>query len=163
KSVSHVGNAQTAMEKRDWRTAVIELKNALKADPNNVEARLLLGEAYVKLRNGPAAEKEFRAALDRGAKKRDVMLRLGDALLLQRKFDEALDLVDLRGLSKEQEYEAQLLIGTAHMGLRQIDEARAAYEAAEALNPAHAGAKIGLSRLALMERDIDGSRAHIDE
>lgn len=163
KSVSHTGNAQSAMARRDWRTAVIELKNALKADPNNVEARLLLGEAYVKLRNGPAAEKEFRAALDRGAKKRDVMLRLGDALLLQRKFDEALDLVELRGLTEDKQYEAQLLIGTAHMGLRQVEESKAAYEAAAELKPEDAGAKIGLSRIALMERDLESAGVLIDE
>ncbi len=162
KSLSHMDAGRKHIDKRNWNAAVIELKNALQADPNNVDARLMLGEVYIKQRNGVAAEKEFNAAIDRGAKKQDVVLRMADAYLLQRKFQEALDLVKIAGLPKERRYEGYLLHGTAYLGLRQTEEAVKAYSEAEKLNPTDSGAKIGLSRLAIINRDFDTATSKVD-
>ena len=43
----------------DANAAVIQLKNALQNDRDHVEARKLLGEIYLRMGNGPAAEKEL--------------------------------------------------------------------------------------------------------
>ena len=58
--------ARDSFAKGDIKAAGIELKNALQKDPGNAEARLLLGELYLKLGNGLAAEKEFRRAQELG-------------------------------------------------------------------------------------------------
>src|SRR3546814_3715040 len=51
--------AAKLVEQGDLRAAVIELKNALQRDPANAVARLLLGEVYLRLGDGAAAEKEI--------------------------------------------------------------------------------------------------------
>ena len=66
--------------------AVIELKNALQEDPANLEARLMLGGVYLKLRDGSSAEKELKRAIALQAAKEHWQLQLGRAYLLQRKY-----------------------------------------------------------------------------
>ncbi len=70
--------------------AIIQLKNALQNDPGNVAARKLLGGIYLRVGKGPAAEKEFRAAIRRGADRKAMRSLLGRALLLQGRYDDAL-------------------------------------------------------------------------
>ena len=69
------------------RAAVIELKNALQRDPDNAEARLLLGEVYVLVGDGAAAEKELGVAERLGIEKAKFVVALGRALLLQGRFE----------------------------------------------------------------------------
>ncbi|RME95310.1 MAG: hypothetical protein D6773_18540, partial [Alphaproteobacteria bacterium] len=53
-------------DKGDIRSALIELRNSLKADPNNVDARLLLADLYLKGGQGIAAQTEIEAARKAG-------------------------------------------------------------------------------------------------
>jgi len=162
-SAGYYGKAQGYYKNKEWRAALVELKNALKADPDNIEARLLLGETYLKLRNGPAAEKEFQQALKRGANRTDVTLRLGDAYLLQRKFQEILDQIKVEATPTKRRYDALVLRASANLGLRQLEDAKKDFEAAESFDPKDPGAKIGLARVHLINRDVDLARAKIDE
>lgn len=163
KSVGYLESAKKHVAKRAWNSAVIELKNALQADPNNVDARLLLGDVYIKQKNGAAAEKEYRAALDRGADKKLATFKLGDAYLLQRKFKEVVDQVRPNTVPASKLYDTHVMRGNAHLGLQQLTEARAAYDAAVKINPKAADAKIGHSRLSIIDRNMAEATATIDE
>jgi len=67
KAVSeHLNAANQAIEHQDYDTAVIELKNAVRIEPNNAHSRFLLGETYLKLRQYAPAEKELERALELG-------------------------------------------------------------------------------------------------
>ena len=55
-----IQKAQDYRDQGKLKHAVIELKNALQENPENAEARLLLGQTYLDLTKGPAAEKEAR-------------------------------------------------------------------------------------------------------
>ena len=59
-------DAKKYLKDGDSNAAVIQLKNALQKDRNNIGARRLLGEIYLRMGNGPSAEKELRAARSRG-------------------------------------------------------------------------------------------------
>lgn len=163
KSTNHLQAARQFVAKRNWNSAVIELKNALQADPNNVDARILLGDVYVKVKNGAAAEKEYRAALERGAEKKAVTFKLGDAFLLQRKFQEVIDQIGPKTVPAANLYDTHVLRGNAHLGLRQVDAAMADYAEAEKLNPKAAAAKIGQSRLYTINKDLPKAIAKVDE
>lgn len=64
----YIASAKIALEKGDVSTAIVNLKNVVKAESNNVEARYLLGKAYLKEGKWTSAEKEFTKALDFGLK-----------------------------------------------------------------------------------------------
>ena len=99
--------AEAALEKGELRTAIIELKNALQAAPDDREARLLLGEVYARFGDGASAEKELRRARELGASELDIQPWLARALLLQGEF-EALDDMEIPA-SAPTEARAQML------------------------------------------------------
>src|SRR5574340_885330 len=59
----HIERAKDFQSKGDTRASILELKNAVQKDPNNAQARWLLGNAYLEMRLGGEAEVQ----LDKGA------------------------------------------------------------------------------------------------
>jgi len=71
-------------------SAVIELKNAIKESPNNIVARELLGNIYLNIGDGAAAEKELNKAYENGST--SVVISLLKAFKMQHKNEEVLAL-----------------------------------------------------------------------
>ncbi len=65
--VQRVADARVSMEKLRFREAIIEMRNLLRKDPKNVEARLILGAALLATGDMETAEKEASRARDLGA------------------------------------------------------------------------------------------------
>lgn len=82
----------------DFRAAIIDAKDVLLDEPNNLRGRLLLGRASVEVGDGPAAEKELQRAIGIGASEVDVAAEMARALLLQGRFERVLNEVPLEGL-----------------------------------------------------------------
>ena len=57
-----VASAKEYLARNDRNAAVIQLKNALQKDPDNAEARFLLGKALLENGELAAAEKELNKA-----------------------------------------------------------------------------------------------------
>ena len=53
--LEYLQRAREYQAKQDWSASVIELKNALRKNPDNRDARLLLGQIYVTTGNGAPA------------------------------------------------------------------------------------------------------------
>ena len=77
--VSETGNVDELMQRASERRAagkirasIIDLKTILQKSPKNADARLLLGQVYLDIGDGEAAEKEAGQALALGANARDV-------------------------------------------------------------------------------------------
>ena len=81
----------------DYRAAIIDAKDVLLDEPDNLRGRLLLGRASVKVGDGPSAEKELLRAIQLGSAQTDVAAEMARALLIQRKFQAVLDDVPVRG------------------------------------------------------------------
>jgi Flp pilus assembly protein TadD len=96
---SLIAGAETAIASGDHRSAVIQLKSALSQDPKSARARWLLGEVYLNTEDGAGAEKEIRRAGELGVVDDAVLPALAQALLLQGKAEQILELVDSGGLS----------------------------------------------------------------
>ena len=77
-----------------FEAAVIHLKNAVQADPENAEARRRLGEVYLRLYAIQPAEKELRRARILGDESVELRASLARAQLLLGRFDEVLALTD---------------------------------------------------------------------
>lgn len=161
-AVTFLEEARDYVAKQEFSAAVIQLKNALRANPNNVDARFLLGEVYLRLGDAASAEKEFGAAIDRGMIGFEVKLRLGQTLLLQGKFEDLLSALPVDGFDDDSRPDAHVLVGRAHMGLKDFDDARASFDSAEALRPDGVEAKLGLARLHAESGEIDVAESFVD-
>ncbi len=152
--VEHVQRAKQHQVNGDFKASLIELKNALQQNPENPEARLLLGELYVLLGNGAAAEKELQRAKDLGVAGPFVEQLYIRAKLLQKEFDEVLAALD-RG--DERDYATlaafQALRGEALLELGRTGEAEAVFRSILRENPDEVGALLGLARVALLSED----------
>src|SRR5258708_28462088 len=65
RSAGYLEDAKKLLEKGDAKSAVIQLKNAVQADPESGLARFELGVVELRLADYLSAEKELRSALDR--------------------------------------------------------------------------------------------------
>lgn len=88
----HIQAAKKALQKADFKVAAIELKSALQSTPNNIEARLLLGQALQSQGQWADSEKELRKALELGASKEEILPWLVRTMIKLGKIQEALDM-----------------------------------------------------------------------
>ncbi len=147
----------------EYRAAVIDAKNILLEEPDNVAARLLLGRVSVEIGDGAAAEKELRRAMQLGASPAAVVVELARALLLQRKFAEVLDEIILDGLaSSDIESTVRRIHGDAYLGLNKPELARDMYSSALLLQPDSLDARLGMVSSFVAERNFAQARGAID-
>lgn len=124
--------------------AVIEYKNALQQNPNNVQTRQLLAASYLAVGDGAGAEKELKRAAELGAPLADTLLPLVKALMLQSKLDNVVkQTAQLGSLPQELRIHLHILRGQALVSLSRQDEARIEFEAANELNPQAPLARLG--------------------
>ena len=148
----HLSRAVEYRDKGDLRAAVIEFKNVLQRDGKHAEARWLLGQTYLSLGMGAAAGKELKRARGLGRTGADIEVALIKTSLLQGHYDEA-----LKGLESvdRSNSEADLFVleGEAQQGLRRLAPARTAFGNALKVSPASTKARLGLARVAMLEKD----------
>lgn len=160
----HVAKAKEFLDKHDYRGSSLELKSALQKNPDNAEARRLLGEVYVTLVNGPAAEKELRRAMELGVAKESVLLPLAEALQLQGKSQQILDEIDVpSSLDVKDRAALTAYRGNAWLAMRKPDKARAEYEQALAIDDRSALAHLGLAALAVNDKELDQAEQFISK
>ncbi len=93
-SSEYLTSAKTNIASNNKNEAIIELKNAIRTDLKNPEARLLLGTLYVNDGQAAAAEKELLKALNLGIDKNSVLPKLFKAYHLQDKNEDTLALAE---------------------------------------------------------------------
>ncbi len=96
----HLAKAEQFLGTGKTKAAFIELKNALKKNKDNAQARFLLGKLNLEQGDPAGAEKELRIARKLGIPDEAITPLLAEALLQQGKPDEVLEL-DSTGLSPE--------------------------------------------------------------
>lgn len=159
---SLISEAHQYQTKGDNKAAIIQLKNALQNSPDNAEARFLLGTIYNQTGDAQSADKELRRALSLGIPATRVLPELAGALLAQGQFQQALD--EIRRLADDQP-SAQILSlrGNAYLALNKEQEAKTAFEGALKTTPGFPAALIGLSRLALTEKNIASATEYSEQ
>lgn len=154
--------AKNFYSKGELSAAVIELKNALKKNPNNTEARWLLGEVYLDIGKGADAEKELDQAKKLGVGAEALFIPKGRALLLQQRYDLALaHLKTPHNDSPQFLAQVETLRGEALIGLKQGAEGCATLEKAKGLDPKHVRAYLGLARCAISKRQPEQAKADL--
>lgn len=162
--IEYLSHAKELMDQRDFKGSVLELKNALGKNPDNPEARLLLGQIYIRMENGIAAEKELRRAMALNIPLSALAIDLAQALLLQNEHQKLLDQLAPDSISDDKR-RAKLfaLRAIALLGLGKRAESEQAVQASLVLNPAEPEALLGLARLAFLEGDGKEALVRVDE
>ncbi|MBC3765784.1 XrtA/PEP-CTERM system TPR-repeat protein PrsT [Neptunicella marina] len=98
----YLESAQQFQQQGDFKSAIIELKNAISANPSNSEMRLKLGQIYLEQSNFTAADKELNKALDLNATADDVLPFLVKTQYYLADYERAVSLAQSIQLSDEQ-------------------------------------------------------------
>lgn len=159
----HVQRAKDFEDKGDLKGSVIELKNAIQKNPDSAEARLLLGQVYLKAGFGAEAEKELQQAARLGVGQATIQPLLGEALLLMGEYARVLEEIqpDTQG-PKERLSRVLQLRADALLNQRKLNEACNLFQQSYDAAPGNPPTYWGLSRCALAAGDAPKARDWLD-
>lgn len=160
---SMVASAKEFMAKNDRNAASIQLKNALQKNPNNAEARFLLGKVSFEQNDYPGAEKELRRALDGGYPVDETVPLLAWALLYTGQASKVTgELAEQKLFSKKAQAEFLSIQGFAWQAQGRTTEAVKAFRSALEFVPEFPLALVGQARLKALDKDLEGALADVD-
>ena len=159
-AIKYVDEARDYIRKGEYRSAIIQLKNHLRKNPDDAKARYLIGMAY--LRNGKLlqAQKELRKSSELDPDNVKARLDYGKLLLLLQKYKEVIDLLNKKLKSDDMESQRMVFLGYAYLGINQIVDAKSWFE--QAINKQNINANIGLAKIALLQDELEKAKQLID-
>jgi len=117
-------NARTYLQQGDPKTAAIELRNTLKQNSENGEARYLLGKLNFDMGNYTGAEKELRQAELANWDQEEVQLALAQIFIATKKYQNLLDeIADNKNWNAETRANILALRALANAGQNNIPQA----------------------------------------
>ncbi|WP_158258191.1 XrtA/PEP-CTERM system TPR-repeat protein PrsT [Rhodopila globiformis] len=161
-AADYMAAARDSMKKGDIRAAQIDLRNAVRNDPQNAEAHYWLGRVDFELGDPVATQREAIAARDRGFDPHQAVPLLAQALLAQNQFQELLDTLKPGG--KDPALDAAILVsrGYAEVGLKRPEDAQKSFAEAEQVAPNAVEPLLADARLAVARADLARAQAKID-
>jgi putative PEP-CTERM system TPR-repeat lipoprotein len=158
-----VASAKEYLAKNDRKAAVIQLKNALQADPRQAEARFLLGKTLLELGDPSAAESELKKASDLNYPVAQVAPPLLRARLRLGMLDAVIkDAGGLKVEPGEAAADVQTTVGQAYLAQGKTDAAQSAFAAALSARPGYVPARLAQARMQAARRDLDGALAVVN-
>lgn len=146
-----IAEARQYRQTGDINAALIQLKNALQKDPDNRDARRLLGEVYIDQADAVSAEKELRRALALGGPSSELLNLLGKSMLLQGQYQRVLD--EFTSVPQPAGRPALLALrAAALLGLGRQSEAGALFDRVLKTDPSIPEALLGRARIAFADQ-----------
>lgn len=156
-----LADAKQYQQKGDNKAAVIQLKNILQNEPNNKDARFLLGGIYNQIGDPLSAEKEFRKAVSLGLDPATARIGLAKAQLTLGQFQKVLDETAADPRVKT-DADLASMRGNAYLALGKKSEAKESFDTALKISENFPEALIGLAKLSIGERDFDAANRYIE-
>ncbi len=152
------------LENNEIDAAVIQLRNAIKADASNLLAYLRLADLYLELHSPVSAENTLNQALNRGADRTLVVVPLAQAMLDQRKYQELLDsnTLQVTRLPHALKLKLNVMRAKGYFGLRQYGRAERVLVDVVDIAPDFVPAHIELARINLAQGNRSAARTIID-
>ena len=160
---SPMQQAQKLIAAGNLRAAQVELRNAIRQDPRNAEARLEMAKLQMKLADPVAAEVEFKAARALGADPWVVTPLLGEAMLSEGLNKETLAAVPPRGPTPAIAARNLLMRSVAQLALHDTAAARETLVQLEKVAPGSVEALLVAARLAASRGDLGATQSKVDE
>jgi putative PEP-CTERM system TPR-repeat lipoprotein len=158
-----MASAKHYLQRRDFSASIIQLKNVLQKNPDNAEARYLLGVALLEQDHAAAAQIALEKALALGFSSDELQIALARATLARGQADKLLERFGSTTLpAPKANAELRALVGTAHLERAQPREAGRAFEEAFKLDPSNVTAQIGAARLAAAQADPAGALSRLE-
>ena len=120
-------------ERSDNAGAIIQLKNALKADSRMLPALVLMGQAYLRAGDPAAAERVLADAEKLGAARGRIATLQAEAYLMQGRYRLMLEKFGADGLPPQARLDMLLMRGRAQLSLGQLDAAMSSAQQAAQL------------------------------
>lgn len=155
--------AEKSLAEGDVGAAIIDLKNYVEADPQDAKGRALLGMALVQSGDIQAADIELRKAVDLGAPPAMVLVPECKVLAAMGQFDAVLAKCTPESAPPAERADLLMARGRAYLGLKRLDDARAAFEAAAADRPESLEAVIGLASASHASSGADAAKAVLEK
>jgi len=157
--------ARQAQAKGDLRAAQIEYRNAVRAEPNSAPARAALAGISLELGDGDTAEKEARAALERGLDPVAGTKLLLRAYLAQNRARDLLRDFPVPDDPAKAALAGQIAAGRTLAQLNQNDRDAARLSAAEAvrLAPDTVETQLAAAAVAFLDGDRKAAEAAVDK
>ena len=157
-----LSDAQDAMQKGDLRAARIDLQDAVRSDPQDADAHYWLGKVSLDLGDPATAEREARAARDRGFDARQAVPLLAQSLMVQNKYQDLLS--ELQPGGSDAALDATILVarGYAQIAMHNTDAAQASFALAESAAPNAVEPLLAGASLLTARGDLEGAQAKID-
>ncbi|MBT9569041.1 MAG: PEP-CTERM system TPR-repeat protein PrsT [Thiobacillus sp.] len=160
----HIQRAKDFEDQGKLNGSIIELKNAIQKNPDSPQARLLLGQVYLKTGAGAAAEKELSRAEKLGVSRESIKPQLGEALLLMGEYKRVLDEI-LPGDQTSRFNLARIYQIRAEAMLRQgqTKEACTLFQQSLDTDKSHPPTYWGLANCAVVDQDVPKARAWLND
>ncbi len=158
----YLASAKKYAAEGNMQSYEIELKNTLQQNPENAEARYLLGLRYLKAQLGAAAEKELSLAVELGIPEDKTTIPLIRAMYYQYRYDDVLK-VDLDHLLGEETATGLLYKGISQLNLGKAKEAEAIFESAANTAPNSISGMLAKAYLYALFENYDDALAIISE
>jgi putative PEP-CTERM system TPR-repeat lipoprotein len=150
-SQAKLARGQEAFDNGEYRAAIIDAKAVLQEEPDNLDARLLLGRASVIVGDSAAAEKELRRAIELGASQAEVLVDLGRSMLQQAKFQEVLTEITTELVDDSDQTRVMRIRADALLQLGRPAEARELFTAVLDLDDSDLDAQVGVANTYIAE------------
>ena len=163
KASRYYEDALGRFDKQDMAGAIIQLKNALQADPNMLAAHVLLGKALLNNGDPVGAEVELDTALKLGVGRAEVVVLLGQAYLKQGKYGALLERITPGGLPPPAQVDVLLLRANAQAEDGHHNTALKTLEEARALDPRSVPIRLAQATIHIRTGDLARAATVTDE
>ena len=162
-SIEYLEEAQQSLQDGDIAAAIIQLKNAIREDADNSEARFTLALLYLQSGDPEAAERELKSAEGRGFDANRLILPLAQAYFAQGKYDLILNRINPDDF--EGDIKAGILVSQARSQIAQRDPEEAIFLIDQALDisPNLASALAAKSIVRRLELNIEEATSLIEQ
>ncbi len=158
-----LASASEHSAKRDFGSAVIELKNAVRTAPKSAQARIALGKAYLEQGNYVFAEKELEKAQQLGIDQANIIPLLAQVKAKLAKPKAVYQLVEISGDLADDDYIVVLTYaGIAALAHNEADKAQDYIGQAIAISETAAYSQVGKAYLARSTQDYAQSLTDIE-
>ncbi|MFM9916554.1 MAG: XrtA/PEP-CTERM system TPR-repeat protein PrsT [Rhizobacter sp.] len=163
KPEDQIKSAKEYISKKDNKSALIQVKNALQQNPSLAEGRYLLGNLLLQEGNASAAEIEFRKALASKYPESIVVPALARSMVM---LGQSKKLIEQFGSTRfniaAADASLQTSLAEAHASLGKIDLSEAALNASLAADPGYVPALMLRARQKAAARDFDAALSTMD-